>query len=219
MHFLSPTQVGTLAAAINERFRCAIITDAYTGLRAGELWALNVSRIQLRTIEVVESLSEVGGELQTGPTKTGERRTVSLPRFLAEMLAEHIRRYPSRDGYVFTAPAGGPVRHHNFVKRHFRHAVEAAGDVPDDLRFHDLRHTCAAILIAEGWSPKQIQQRLGHASIRTTLDRYGHLFEGHDQALLDSLDATLRENAKSDSDQIVTKQESVVDLEARRESK
>jgi integrase len=56
-------------------------------------------------------------------------------------------------------------------------------------RFHDLRHSCAAILISQGWNAKKIQERLGHASIRTTLDRYGHLFEGHDAELLEQLDA------------------------------
>ncbi len=64
--------------------------------------------------------------------------------------------------------------------------------MPDGLRFHDLRHTCAAILTAQGWNPKQIQMRLGHATIRTTLDRYGHLFDGHDADLLEDLDATFR---------------------------
>lgn len=65
----------------------------------------------------------------------------------------------------------------------------------DGLRFHDLRHTCAAILIGQGWNPKQIQDRLGHATIRTTLDRYGHLFEGHDAELLERLDASVRVRA------------------------
>ena len=64
--------------------------------------------------------------------------------------------------------------------------------MPEGLRFHDLRHTCAAILTGQGWNPKQIQQRLGHATIRTTLDRYGHLFEGHDEQLLEGLNATFR---------------------------
>lgn len=48
--------------------------------------------------------------------------------------------------------------------------------LPEGLRFHDLRHTCASILIAQGAHPKEIQARLGHASIMTTMDQYGHLF-------------------------------------------
>jgi integrase len=58
------------------------------------------------------------------------------------------------------------------------------------LRFHDLRHTHAALLIAAGEHPKVIQARLGHASIGTTLDTYGHLFEGLDEAAAEKLDAT-----------------------------
>ncbi len=104
------------------------------------------------------------------------------------MIGEHVGRHPSREGYLFTAAEGGPVRHHNFMRRHFYRAARAAG-MPEGLRFHDLRHTCAAILISEGWNPKQIQQRLGHATIRTTLDRYAHLFDGHDSELLERLEA------------------------------
>ncbi|MBA3432158.1 MAG: site-specific integrase [Actinobacteria bacterium] len=193
MHFLNSEQARVLADKIDDRYRVAILTAAYTGLRAGELWALKLSRVNLlkRRLEVVESLSEVRGELVVGPTKTRNRRTVTLPAFLAEMVGEHVGRYPSRDGYIFTAAQGGPVRHHNFMRRHFYPAAREAG-MPDGLRFHDLRHSCAAILTAQGWNPKQIQTRLGHATIRTTLDRYGHLFEGHDDELLDKLDATVR---------------------------
>lgn len=200
MHFLSPDQIATVADAHDQRFRAAILTDAYTGLRAGELWALKVERLNLlrRSLEVVESLSEVRGRLVTGPTKTNKRRRVSLPPFLVDALAEHIKRYPSRDGYVFTATEGGPVRHRNYMERHFGPALARAG-LPDAVRFHDLRHSCAAILIAQGWGPKPIQERLGHASIRTTLDRYGHLFEGHDADLMDGLDATIRGTRPADS--------------------
>jgi integrase len=109
---------------------------------------------------VLESLSEVRGKLVAGPTKTRTRRTVTLPRFVVEMIGEHIDRYPS-DGHVFSSARSGPVRHHNFMKRHFYPAIEAlAADpltgFPPTVRFHDLRHTCAAILIGQGWSPKQI---------------------------------------------------------------
>ena len=135
----------------------------------------------------MESLSEVGGRLETGPTKTGARRTVTLPRFLAEMLGEHLARYPSPDRYVFIAAEGGPVRHRNFYRQHFRPAVSRAG-LPEGLRFHDLRHTAASLFIAQGVNPKQLQDRLGHSTVRLSLDRYGHLFEGHDPALLDGLD-------------------------------
>lgn len=55
-------------------------------------------------------------------------------------------------------------------------------------RFHDLRHTCASLLIAQGAHPKEIQERLGHSTIRITFDRYGHLFPSLDERLRDGLD-------------------------------
>lgn len=75
--------------------------------------------------------------------------------------------------------------------------ASTAADIPET-RFHDLRHTCAALLIELGCNPKQIQDRLGHASIRTTLDRYGHLFDGHDQELLERLDDHFRGGESAD---------------------
>ena len=92
---------------------------------------------------------------------------------------------------MFTAPRGGPLRHNLFYVRHFKPAVVRAG-LPPALRFHDLRHTCAALLIAQGAHPRAIMERLGHSSIQVTLDRYGHLFPGLDAALTDGLEATYR---------------------------
>jgi integrase len=97
VHFLTAAEVNSLAAAIDDRYRTAIFLGAYGGLRAGELWALRSEHLDVgaRTIAVVSSMSEAGG-LHAGPTKTGKRRTIGVPRFLAEMLGEHTRQYPSR---------------------------------------------------------------------------------------------------------------------------
>jgi integrase len=77
------------------------------------------------------------------------------------------------------------------MKRHFHKAVERAGLPP--MRFHDLRHTAAALAIAAGAHPLEIKTRLGHASITTTLNIYGHLFKALDERLAGSLDAVQRE--------------------------
>jgi integrase len=69
----------------------------------------------------------------------------------------------------------------------FKPALTKAG-LSRSVRFHDLRHTCAALCIALGAHPKAIQERLGHSSITVTLDRYGHLFPKLDEALTDRLD-------------------------------
>lgn len=92
---------------------------------------------------------------------------------------------------IFVGRDGGPLRRTNFRKRHWLPALERA-ELPMELRFHDLRHTCAALLIAQGAHPKEIQARLGHSSITTTLDRYGHLFPSLDERLSIGLDELFR---------------------------
>lgn len=201
MHFLTAEQVNVLADAVDDRYRAAVYTAAFGGLRAGELWALRVARVNVlaATVEVVESMSEAGG-LHVGPTKTGKRRTVTVPRFLATMLGEHIGRYPSSDGYVFTAVEGGPVHHRNFRRRHFLPAVAATDELPDGLRWHDLRHTCSAFLIASGRHMEEVKDYLGHSSIRVTSDRYGHLFPRARAAMADALDETFRAASQNSAD-------------------
>src|SRR5262249_3234106 len=154
-----------------------------------------------RSIDVVESLSEVHGRVVAGPTKTGKRRTITVPRFLAEMIGEHIGHY-SRD-YLFTSAMGDPVRHRNFMRRHFKHALCRA-DLADALRFHDLRHTCAALLIANGRHLEEVKDYLGHPSIRVTSDRYGHLFPKARAELADTLDATYEAAAPAPADSLRT---------------
>ncbi len=130
------------------------------------------------------------GKVRLSPAKTAAaRRQVALPRFLADELTTHLGRWPTTaDGYVCTAPEGGPLRRTNFRRRDWLPALRAS--VGEPLRFHDLRHTHAAMLIPQGEHPKVIQLRLGHSSIQVTLDTYGHLFEGLDEAAADRLDAT-----------------------------
>ena len=79
------------------------------------------------------------------------------------------------------------MRHSNFWRRVWVPAVRSA-DVPEGLRIHDLRHTCAALLIAEGAHPKVIQEHLGHSSITVTMDTYGHLFPSQMEELAIRLD-------------------------------
>jgi integrase len=208
MHYLTAAQVAEVAAAIAPRYEVLVLTAAYTGLRFGELAALRVNRLDMlkRSLRVVENLSEIQGHFAVGPVKSkASRRTVTMPSFLVERLASHITAYPEDSGVVFGAPEGGPIRRTNFRRRHWLPAVRST--VGDGVRFHDLRHTHAALLIAEGIHPKVIQERLGHASIRTTLDTYGHLFEGLDGEAADALDNAFQ---RSDVDRMWIDQRSRV---------
>jgi integrase len=189
MHFLTAGQVEDLAAAIDPRYRLLVRFAACTGLRAGELVALRVRHLKLLRgrCEVAESATEVDGRLVWGPTKTYASRTVPLPRFLCEQLAAYLGgRSHGPEDLVFAAPQGGPLREQKFVAGTFKPAASRAG-LPHRLRFHDLRHTCASLLIAQGASVKAVQAQLGHASATVTLDRYGHLFPDELQRLADRL--------------------------------
>ncbi len=195
MRFLTVPEIDALSSVIHSRFRALVITAAYTGLRFGELAGLRLPRLNLlrRSLRVEESVVEVKGKLHFGPPKSNAaRRNVALPRHVANEIARHLDEYPpGENGLVFTSLDGSPLRNANFRHRHWAPAVEASVGSP--CRFHDLRHTHAALLIAAGQHPKVIQSRLGHASIRTTLDTYGHLFEGLDEAAADALDDAIQQ--------------------------
>ena len=193
MRILEPDEIDALAEAMDDRYRVMVIAAAYTGLRFGELCALRKERFDAlrKTVRVEESLSEVKSEfIFKGPKSEASRRTVSVPGFLVEELAQHLATFPDDSALVFTAPTGGPIRRTNFRRRAWIPGVETS--VGEPCTFHDLRHSHVALLIAQGEHPKVIQERLGHASIKTTLDTYGHLFDGLDEAAADRLDATWR---------------------------
>jgi integrase len=166
------------------------------------LLALRRGDIDLKrgTLTVARSLREVNGHLTEGETKTAySQRTISLPKFLNTMLAEHL--LASDHELVFASKTGKALRYNNFYKRHFRPTVtgyekadgtKVPGALPaalGGLRFHDLRHTCASLSVAAGAHVKQVQVRLGHASVQITLDRYTHLFPSAEEALAEKLDA------------------------------
>ena len=80
----------------------------------------------------------------------------------------------------------GPLRHGNFYRAKFKPAARAAG-LPEGLRFHDLRHTYAALCIASTADPYAVMRRMGHSSITVTYDTYGHLFPERDAEITERL--------------------------------
>lgn len=188
--YLSAGEVAELVSKVDGRYQTMVLAAAYTGMRFGELAGLRVRDLDLlkARVTVRKTLSEVRGVVSlTDPKTAASKRQIALPAFLVERIALHLAEYPAGpDGYVFASPEGLPIRRTNFRRRVWIPAVVASVGLP--LRFHDLRHTHAAMLIAQGEHPKTIQTRLGHASISTTLDIYGHLMEGLDAAAADRLD-------------------------------
>lgn len=202
MRFLTHSDVATLAAAIDERYRALVLVAAYCGLRAGELSALRRKHVDLlrRSITVVEQVQWIRGRHEVSPPKSAAgRRSVALPRIVVSALEEQLSQYaePGVNGLIFPSPEGGFLRLENFRKRVWGPAVEAAGLAP--LRLHDLRHTCASLGIAAGADVKVLQQMLGHASAVLTLDRYGHLFPGQALSVADRLDEMAAKSQANDA--------------------
>ncbi len=195
MRFLTHDEVATLVAAVDVRYRSFVYVAAYAGLRAGELIALRRFHVDLLrgTITVVEQVQYIDRRyVVSSPKSAAGRRSVSLPRIVADELEEHLRGLPSQgtDALVFPAPEGGYLHLENFRKRVWLPAIEQTGLAP--LRIHDLRHTCASLAIASGADVKVLQRMLGHASAALTLDRYGHLLPGQAESVADRLDVLAR---------------------------
>lgn len=191
MLFLNAAEVEGLAQAARPPYGTLIRFAAFSGLRAGEIGALRVGRLDLlrRRVSVVEALKETGGKLHVGPTKNHEHRDVYIPRQMCEELAAYLTTRPHEPGsLLFTSPTGGVLQHTNFYRRTYKPAVVVAG-LPEALRFHDLRHTCAALLIGQGHQQYEIMRHLGHSSIQVTIDRYGHLFPDRAESVADTLEA------------------------------
>ena len=192
MRFLEPANVEELANAFADHYRPLILTAAYVGLRWGELAGLGVEHVDplRRQIRIERQLVEVSGAPTFGPPKTkAGRRTVSVPASLAQLLGEHMSSEPVRtSGLVFPTPSSTPMRRGNFNTL-WRRLLDGTDRRPgvfrgtelEGLVFHELRHTAAALAIAQGAHPLAIKERLGHSSITVTMDTYGGLFPRIDE--------------------------------------
>lgn len=173
---LDPGTVEALAEAIDPRYRPAVLLGAYAGLRAGEIGGLRIQDVDFARarIQVEQQVRTVDGTAEVAGLKTdASRRQITVPASVAEELARYVESFPpAEDGRIFVAAKGGLVDHETLNKA-LRRAAKRIGV---ETHFHELRHTCAALLIAQGSHPKQVQAQLGHSSITITFDTYGHLF-------------------------------------------
>jgi len=192
---LTVEEVIRLSDAIDPRYRALVLIGAFGGLRIGELAGLQVSDFDPRggLVRVRRTASDVRGKVIVGPPKTPKSiRTVTLPRSIADELHAHLTRLEDSgpNSWVFPAPEGGPIRRTAWTRRIWKPALEAAG-LDIQLGTHVLRRSQVALLIAQGEHPKVIADRLGHTSVRTVLDVYGHLYEGADEEAAGRLEAQL----------------------------
>jgi integrase len=183
---LTVDKVAAVAEAAGERYRALVVAAAGTGLREGELLGLTVPEVDFlrREVHVRRQLVLVPGSapVLALPKTAASVRTVPLAGVVADELAAHLATFgPGPDQLVFTNDSGQPIRR-NRLSAQWRSWARKAG-LADTVRFHDLRHTYASMLIAENGSAKLVQELMGHASASTTWDVYGHLFpDSADQA-------------------------------------
>jgi integrase len=209
IRFLDPTEARTFLDSVQgHRHETLYSLAVTTGLRPEEMYGLRWRDVDIeaRRLTVNQVLSktrrkkgEQTARFQFGPPKTEKsRRTIDFPEFVAKLLEkEHRRLAQTRalagaqwkdSGLVFPSAVGTPLEERNVLRRF--QATCVANQLPK-LRIYDLRHTHASLLIHEGVHPKRISERLGHSSIKLTMDTYGHLFEGSDRDSAEKMEKLL----------------------------
>jgi integrase len=173
MRIVSPEEFATIQGLLPEVARPLARFLFGTGCRWGEAVALTVADVQLPNVRIRRALKWSPDNQRTiGATKTRKsNRTVVLPPELVEEVRALCAGKAGTD-LVFTAPRGGPMPHRTYWSRYWLPAVSHLEPRP---RIHDLRHSHASWLLAHGTPIHVVQARLGHESIQTTVDTYGHL--------------------------------------------
>jgi integrase len=171
----STAQVWSLYEAFPERLRVGVLLGAFAGLTTGEACGLRVDEVVFLAREI-----RPAAQWPAEPLKTPMRRTaVPVADTLLEVLAAHVARWPSP--WVLTGDHGDQL-HPRQLQREMRDARETVDGLPEGFRYHDLRHYFASLLIASGADVKVVQHRLRHASAKTTLDTYSHLWPDSDES-------------------------------------
>ncbi len=161
---------------VRQKYHALFLTAAMTGMRRGEILALRWSDINWSRSEIHVRQNYVLGKFQE-PKSKSSIRTIPMLSVLAKTLKKHRLSSPSNDlDLVFASKEGTPLYFENIYRREFLPTLRRA-DLPQ-IRFHDLRHTYASLLLAQGENIKVVSQILGHASTQTTLNTYAHVIPG-----------------------------------------
>jgi integrase len=203
MKALSPEEaVRFLDAAKDDRLRGLYVLAVSCGLRQGELLGLKWSDIDFTegTVQIRRTLAWVDGAFRFLDPKTlKSRRTVVLSAIALSALKKHraaqaTERLVLGEAWadpelVFTTTIGTPLGKSALIRRSFKPILRKA-ELPD-IRFHDLRHTCASVLLAAGENMKTVQELLGHSRFSTTADTYAHTLPDQHRQAAETMDRIL----------------------------
>jgi integrase len=201
---LSVEQVRTfLAAIVGDRLEALYLVALGVGLRQGEILGLRWSDVDLEggTLTVRHALARIDGRLElVEPKSVTSRRVVPLPAFVRDALVAHRHRQtaeplPLRPAppdpfadLVFVTTHGTPLDGITITRR-FQHILAGAG-LPHQ-RFHDLRHACASLLLAQGVPARVVMETLGHSEISLTLNTYSHVMPSVGREAAERMDQLL----------------------------
>jgi len=200
---LSPEQSAYLLEGIEHtRFYWPVLLALSTGMRRGETLAVRWKNVDVErgTLRVMESLEQTKSGIRFKAPKTDRVRVVTLPAFATEALIRHKREQAEEllmlgvrqtgETLVCARTDGLPLQPQTLT-HHFARLVSRIEGLPR-VRFHDLRHSHATQLLLDGVHPKIAQERLGHASITTTLDLYSHVTDTMQNDAAARLDAAFQ---------------------------
>jgi len=210
MDFLNPEEIQLFLRAAREPFKTLFLAALMTGLRRGELLGLRWGDIDWNsnTIFVRRSLyfakrkemadsSEPRWKFMSPKSRRSVRAVVMSPILKVALEVHRIKCPVGPHDLVFPNREGNPMDPSGMINREFLPTLTVAG--LRKIRFHDMRHSYTSLLIAQGENIKFIQSQLGHASIQTTLDRYGHILPSCQQGVGARLDSQVFGNSAQSS--------------------
>ena len=207
---LTPQQVQQFLVAVQgHRQEALFVLALATGMRRGELLGLKWQDINMATgmLQVRRTLTHIpvkltgkGGCAEAEPKTEKSRRSILIAPFALEKLKEHYARQQEEkrragdawkeNDLVFCSLVGGHLHSSHIVFYQFKKLLEKAG-LPN-IRFHDLRHSSATMLLSLGVHPKVVQEMLGHSQISMTMDIYSHTLPTMQQEAIGKLNAILQ---------------------------
>jgi integrase len=189
---LNPDQIKTLLEHVsNPKYHTLFLMAIMTGARAGELLGLKWSDIDWNMTQPQVYIQRTfnKGRFFTPKTKNSRRKIDLAPAVVGALKKWRLACLPTELDLIFPNKAGSPMDSDNMTKRFFHPALKAAG-LPK-VRFHDLRHTYASLMIEQGENIKYVQNQLGHATPTVTLNVYAHLMKPANQEAVCRLENTL----------------------------